>query len=111
MIKYSKTHEWINTETGEVGITQHALDLLGSIVYFDPLQEGDEVEQYEDAGVIESVKAASDIYAPVSGTVVWINNDALENPEDINGNTILYKIEITGSNEFYNLEDEEIIDG
>lgn len=107
MIKYTESHEWINDETGDVGLTQHALDLLGSIVYFEPPEIVSEVEQLNDAAVIESVKAASDIYAPISGKVIWVNDEAMDDPEGITEETKLFKIEITGSSEFYNLSDEE----
>ena len=76
---YSETHEWVKPEGGEalVGITDYAQHALGNIVYVDMPEEGDEMTKDEEFGAVESVKAASDLVAPVSGEVVGCN-DALE---------------------------------
>ncbi|MDY6890022.1 MAG: glycine cleavage system protein GcvH [Pseudomonadota bacterium] len=86
-LKYVASHEWVRDEgdgTVTVGITDHAQDLLGDVVFVELPDVGDEVAAGDDAGVVESVKAASDLYAPLSGEVVEIN-DALEDaPELVN---------------------------
>lgn len=86
-LKYAPTHEWARDEgdgTVTVGITQHAQDSLGDVVYVELPEIGTVLVAGDDAGVVESVKAASDIYAPVSGEVIAIN-EILENaPETIN---------------------------
>jgi len=86
-LKYAPTHEWARDEgdgTVTVGITQHAQDSLGDVVYVELPEIGAVLVAGDDAGVVESVKAASDIYAPVSGEVIAIN-ELLENaPETIN---------------------------
>ena len=76
---YSESHEWVRAENGtaEIGITDYAQKSLGNIVYVDMPDEDDEVSQNEEFGAVESVKAASDLYSPVSGTVTK-KNDALE---------------------------------
>ena len=78
MIYYSNTHEWINDITGEFGLSQHALDLLGDLVYLEVPFPGALVQQLDEIGVIESVKAASDIFSPVTGKVIWTNEEAIE---------------------------------
>lgn len=83
---YTKDHEWVRVE-GEkayIGITDHAQHALGSIVYVELPEVGDEIEMDDNLGVVESVKAASDIIMPVSGEVVEINEDLEDNPELIN---------------------------
>jgi glycine cleavage system H protein len=86
-LKYTKTHEWVldnNDGTVTVGITDYAQDLLGDIVFIQPPDSGAAVKAAQDCAVVESVKAASDIYAPVSGTVT-AGNDALGSaPETVN---------------------------
>ncbi len=86
-LKYSKSHEWVRIEpdgSAVMGITEFAQDSLGDIVYVDLPQVGDEVDAACEIAVIESVKAASDIYAPVSGQVVEINSLLLDEPERVN---------------------------
>jgi glycine cleavage system H protein len=86
-LKYTKTHEWVKTEadgTLLVGITDHAQDQLGDMVFVEPPVAGRQLKQGEECAVVESVKAAADIYAPVAGEVV-AGNEALEGaPEQIN---------------------------
>lgn len=86
MIYYSETHEYIRVEGefGFIGISDYAQKQLGNVVYVDMPEEGDEIEQGEDFGAIESVKAASDLIAPVSGEVVEINGELESNPRLIN---------------------------
>lgn len=86
-LKYTNNDEWIKVdgETGTVGITDHAQDQLSDIVYFEVLvSEGDEIKQGDSLATVESVKAAADIYAPVSGTITAINDDLADTPEMIN---------------------------
>ena len=84
---YAKTHEWVRREedgTVTVGITEHAQDALGDVVYVETPEVGDSIAAGDQAGVVESVKAASDIYAPVTGDVI-ATNEALEDaPETVN---------------------------
>ena len=70
MKKFAKTHEWINVENGEVGITENAIELLGDIVFLELPEVGKEISKESPIAVVESVKAASDIYAPVSGKII-----------------------------------------
>lgn len=85
-LKYSTEHEWARVEAGEatVGITDFAQDELGDVVYVELPAVGSEVEAKATFGVVESVKAVSDLYAPVSGTVVRINEALQEKPELVN---------------------------
>jgi len=84
--KYSKEHEWAkpDSEGLVVGITDYAQDSLGEIVYVELPEEGSQVALGEAFGVVESTKAVSDLYAPVSGTVGEVNDTLLDNPELIN---------------------------
>ncbi len=85
-LKFSKEHEWVLVEGGvaTVGITDYAQDQLGDIVFVELPAVGDKVSKEDAFGVVESVKAVSDIYAPVSGKVVEVNDDLPENPEMLN---------------------------
>ena len=84
--KYSKTHEWVNSENGEViiGITDHAQKELGDIVLVELPEVGRSFERREEMVVIESVKAASDVYAPVAGRVTAVNEALVDAPELVN---------------------------
>ena len=84
---YAKTHEWVRREedgTVTVGITEHAQDALGDVVYVETPEVGDSIAAGDQAGVVESVKAASDIYAPVTGEVVATNETLEDAPETVN---------------------------
>lgn len=86
-LKYSKEHEWLRKETDgsyTVGITEHAQELLGDMVFVDLPDVGATVSAGDDCAVAESVKAASDIYAPVSGEIVAVNDALSDNPELVN---------------------------
>jgi len=86
-LKYASSHEWARLEadgTVTVGITDHAQNALGDVVFVELPDVGATLSAGQEAGVVESVKAASDIYAPVSGEVIAINNVLEENPETIN---------------------------
>lgn len=86
-LKYAKSHEWIRLEadgTVTIGITQHAQELLGDMVFVELPKTGRSLKQDEDCAVVESVKAASDIYAPISGEVIAVNDEVESSPEKIN---------------------------
>jgi glycine cleavage system H protein len=86
-LKYTESHEWVRVEadgTLTVGITEYAQDALGDIVFVELPQVGKSFTAGDDAAVVESVKAASDIYAPVSGTVTGVNQPVADAPDSIN---------------------------
>ena len=85
-LKYSKDHEWVKVEgnLATIGITDFAQHALGDIVYIELPELGDTIGKDETFGVVESVKAASDVYLPVSGTVVKINEALVDEPELVN---------------------------
>jgi glycine cleavage system H protein len=86
-LKYSATHEWVellDDGTVKVGITDHAQELLGDMVFVELPEEGQVLEAKDECAVVESVKAASDVYAPVSGEVVEINATLTDAPELVN---------------------------
>lgn len=100
MTYYSPSHEYITVEgnTGTIGITEYAVKQLGNVVYVDMPEVDDEITAGEDFGAIESVKAASDLYAPVSGTVTEINEALSDDPGLINrnpANAWIIKVEIS----------------
>ena len=84
--KYSKQHEWVSMEgdVATVGITKHAAEMLGDIVFVELPDIGKEVSQSGDTAIVESVKAASDVYSPLSGEITEINEALIDNPEIIN---------------------------
>jgi glycine cleavage system H protein len=86
-LRYARTHEWARLEedgTVTVGITDHAQDALGDVVFVELPEVGQQLSAQAEAGVVESVKAASDIYAPVTGTVVAVNETLEDAPENVN---------------------------
>ncbi len=86
-LKYTKSHEWVRQEadgTVTVGITFHAQSQLGDVVFVENPAAGRKVKQGEECGVIESVKAAADVYAPLSGEIVAVNGELADAPEKIN---------------------------
>jgi glycine cleavage system H protein len=86
-LKYTASHEWVKSEadgTISVGITQHAQELLGDMVFVETPEEGRQLKPKEECAVVESVKAAADIYAPVSGVVTAVNGELESTPEAIN---------------------------
>lgn len=87
-LKYAKTHEWLKEENGTytIGLTDYAQDSLGDIVFVNLPSVGDEVKVGESLGDVESVKAVSDVYSPVSGKVVEVNEEILDNPALVNEN-------------------------
>ena len=87
-LRYTSSHEWARRDsdgTVTVGITDHAQDLLGDLVYVELPEVGTEVAAGAEAGVVESVKAASDLYSPLSGEIVAVNEALSDSPEIING--------------------------
>jgi len=111
--KFTKTHEWIQVENsvGTIGITEYAQEKLGDVVYADLPEAGKTVKKGEILLSLESVKAASDVYAPVSGKVVEVNTALEDKPEIVNkdaeGEGWLVKIEIIDPAELEDLLDEE----
>lgn len=85
-LKYSKSHEWAREEGDliAIGITDHAQELLGDIVFVELPEIGAEIDAEGECGVIESVKAASDLYAPIAGEIVEVNEELADSPEMIN---------------------------
>lgn len=85
-LKFTNTHEWLRSdqEVVTIGITAHAQELLGDMVFIELPEIGDEVSAGEELGVVESVKAASDFYAPISGVVTAVNEIVVENPALVN---------------------------
>ena len=88
-LKYNKSHEWVRREADgsvTVGITDHAQDLLGDMVYVELPEAGRSLKAGEECAVVESVKAASDVYAPLSGEVLEVNEALQDSPEIVNQN-------------------------
>ncbi|MGB9965093.1 glycine cleavage system protein GcvH [Halobacterium hubeiense] len=81
---YLESHEWIDPDTGRVGISEFAQDELGDVVFVELPAVGDDLRQGEEFGVVESIKAVSDIYAPASGEVTAVNDDLEDQPELVN---------------------------
>ena len=106
-LKYAKSHEWIRDEGDGVvtiGITAHAQELLGDMVFVELPEVDAEFDSEEECAVVESVKAASDIYAPISGTVTEINDAVVEAPELLNqdpyGDGWLFKLKVADQAEY-----------
>jgi glycine cleavage system H protein len=104
-LKYVESHEWLRKEadgTITVGITDFAQAALGDVVFIELPEVGTEVEADEDIAVVESVKAASDVYAPIAGTIVAINEDLADAPEKVNedpyGDAWFFRMEPTDPN-------------
>jgi len=113
-LKYATSHEWVSVEQDgivTVGITEHAQDLLGDMVFVELPDVDDSISVGDDVAVAESVKAASDIYAPVSGTVVEINEALEDAPELVNSDAFgegwLFKVKLDDASELENLLDSE----
>src|SRR5216684_4319209 len=108
-LRYTKEHEWVRVEgdVGTIGITDHAQKELGDIVYVDLPKPGAHIEQGKSLGSVESVKAVSDIYAPVSGEVVEVNEILSQAPEKLNedphGTAWLVKIKLSATDEISHL--------
>lgn len=110
-LMYAPSHEWVKVEGNicTIGVTDYAQDSLGNVVYVESAEVGEDVTQFSECGAIESVKAASDINSPVTGSVVEVNEEVIDNPDLINtdayANWIL-KVEITDFDQLKNLMDK-----
>lgn len=115
-LKYYKEHEWVKVENSiaTIGITDYAQDALGDIVYLDLPDVGEEVMAGDTVGEIESVKSTADLHTPVSGKVIEINQNAIDNPEIINeqpyGDGWLFKIDLSDPDEINSLMDAKAYD-
>jgi glycine cleavage system H protein len=115
-LKYASSHEWarLDGDVVTVGITDHAQEALGDLVYVELPEVGDTVAAGDEAGVVESVKAASDIYAPVSGEVIAVNEALGDTPEIINTDPYnegwIYKIRVSDVSELDSLMSGEEYD-
>lgn len=113
-LKYATSHEWVRNEGDgvvTVGITEHAQGLLGDMVFVELPDVGDQISTGDDVAVAESVKAASDIYAPISGEVVEVNEDLEDSPELVNsdafGDGWMFKVKLDDTAELEALLDAE----
>jgi glycine cleavage system H protein len=115
-LRYSKEHEWVRADggTATIGITSFAADELGDIVFIELPEVGGQLTQFGTFGVVESVKAVSDLYAPVSGTVVEVNETLREAPELLNsdpfGEGWIAKVELGDTSELDALMDADAYD-
>ncbi len=107
--KYSKQHEWISIEgdIATVGITKHAAEMLGDVVFVELPEKGKSVEKESQAGVVESTKAASDIYTPLTGEITETNQSIADDPATVNkdpeGSAWFFKIKIKNKSELETL--------
>ncbi len=112
-LRYSKEHEWVAVEDGiaRIGITDYAQEQLGDVVYVELPEVDTSVQKDEPFGVVESVKAVSDIFSPISGTIVQVNVDLQSSPEMVNddpyGDAWMIRIQISEPEELQDLMDAE----
>ena len=112
-VKFSKEHEWVTVagDIATIGITKHATEQLGDIVFTELPDKGSNVEKDKTAGVVESTKAASDVYTPISGEVVDINQSIVDDPSKINsdpeGSAWFFKLKIKDKSEINTLMNRE----
>ena len=113
-LRYLATHEWGRIDEDgilTVGISEHAQDLLGDIVFVELPDIGMELDAEEESAIVESVKAASDVYAPLSGEVIEVNEKLLDEPEIVNSSPLedgwFFKIKLNDASSFNNLMTEE----
>ena len=110
-VKYTKEHEWLVTEgnIATVGITSFAQEQLGDVVFVDLPKIGKEVKQHGEAAVVESVKAASEVYSPIAGKIVAVNENLNQNPalvnQDPEGMGWFFKVEVASADELETLMD------
>ncbi len=116
-LKYTKSHEWVRSEDDgnvTIGITDHAQELLGDLVFVELPEAGSEISAEDAACVVESVKAASDVYMPVSGEVVAVNDSLADAPETINDSPYddgwLIKVKLSNPDELLDLMDADSYD-
>ncbi len=117
-LKYTESHEWVFADedgNARIGISDHAQEALGDLVYVELPAVGDEIGQGDPCAVVESVKAASDIYAPVSGKVIAVNEDLDDDPAIINSDPYddgwLFQLELSDKTELDGLKDAETYAG
>ena len=107
--KFSKKHEWVSLEgdVATIGITKHATEMLGDIVFVEVPQKGKQVEQNGQAAVVESTKAASDVFSPISGEVIESNEAIVSDPSSVNvdpeNNAWFFKIKVSNKSEMDSL--------
>ena len=112
-LQYTRSHEWVRTEgdTATIGITDHAQDELGDIVFVELPEEGVTFDAGDSFGTVESVKAVSDLYTPVGGEVVEVNEALSDSPEKINedpyGEGWIVKIQVSGEGDLLSASDYE----
>ena len=115
-VKFSKEHEWIKLdgEVAIIGITKHASEMLGDIVFAELPEKGSSVDKDSTAGVVESTKAASDVYTPISGEVVETNQSIVDDPSKINsdpeGDAWFFKLKIKDLSEMNTLMNRDEYD-
>ena len=115
-VKFSKEHEWIklDEDVATIGITKHATEMLGDIVFTELPEKGSSVEKDGTVGVVESTKAASDVYTPVSGEVLDTNQEIVDDPSKINqdpeNNAWFFKLKIKDKSEMDSLMNKEDYD-
>jgi glycine cleavage system H protein len=115
-VKFTKEHEWIKLEgdTATIGITKHATEMLGDIVFVELPKNGSSVEKNGNAGVVESTKAASDVYTPVSGQIIECNQSIVDDPSKINSDpenqAWFFKLKIKDKSEMNSLMNKEEYD-
>jgi len=115
-VKFSKEHEWIKLDgdTATIGITKHAAEMLGDIVFVELPENGSSVEKDGNAGVVESTKAASDVYTPISGQVIECNQSIVDDPSKINSDpenqAWFFKLQIKDKSEMNSLMNKEEYD-
>lgn len=111
-VRYTKEHEWVRMEGGVaiVGITDHAQEALGDVVFVELPEAGREVEEGEACAVVESVKAASDVYSPLAGTIVEPNQAIVDDPAMVNREATsgawFFKLKLANASDFDGLMDE-----
>ena len=114
--KYSKQHEWVSIEgdIATVGITKHAAEMLGDVVFVELPEKGKNVEKEGQTGVVESTKAASDVYTPITGEIIEVNQSIADDPAAINkdpeGESWFFKIKIKKKSELEELMSKEDYD-
>lgn len=112
-LKYSKSHEWVNVGddgTATIGITDHAQELLGDLVYVEVPEVGANLNAGDACAVVESVKAASDVYSPLSGEIIAVNEELADEPEKVNQDaydTWIFRIKLSTPDELDSLMDAD----
>ena len=112
MKKYNEEHEWVTVEgdVATIGVSKYAIDQLGDVTFLELPEVDSEISSGDSVAFIESVKAASDIYTPVSGTIVAANEDLLDTPESLNvdaENIFIFKVKLSDVSQLDSLMDEE----